>query len=265
MQGLNVETGGSRTLSQKAIQNAIQTTLSALTKEGKTLKTTYETVEKALSAESPPKDFDIHLSNTKVSYTKYKGLLEELISLLERDKWVELSDKAHEHENYSKEILDFALKAINNGTDRRRPSEVAPSRSSRSTRRSGLSRASSTSSVSARRKAMAEAAAVKKKAEFDQIIAVRENERKLFEAEEELRLKRRRAQHEVEMAILATEKAEAIANAKLDAVEQSILREEPSYLLPEQKDVEVEDAESRIKAWVDIHNLKHEPELGDHA
>ena len=84
---------------------------------------------------------------------------------------------------------------------------------------------------------MAEAAAAKKKAEFDRIIAVRENERKLYEAEEELRLKQRRAQHEVEMAILATEKAEAIANAKLDAVEQSILQEESSYLLLEQKDV----------------------------
>ena len=52
---------------------------------------------------------------------------------------------------------------------------------------------------------MAEAAAVKEKAEFDRIIAVRENERKLFKAEEELRLKRTHAQHEVEMAILATE------------------------------------------------------------
>ena len=79
---LNVQTGRSRTLSQKANQNAIQTTLSALTKERKTLKTTYETIEKALSAESLPKDFDIYLSNTKLSYTKYKGLLEELISLL---------------------------------------------------------------------------------------------------------------------------------------------------------------------------------------
>ena len=110
---------------------------------------------------------------------------------------------------------------------------------------------------------MAEAAAAKKKAEFDQIIAVRENERKLFEAEKELHLKRRYAQHEVEMAILATEKAEAITNAKFDAVEQSILQEESSYLLLKQKDVEVEDTESRTKGWVDIHNPKHEPELGD--
>ena len=85
MEGVNVETGRRHTLSQKAIQNAIQT-LSELTKEGKTLKTTYETIEKALSAESLPKDVDIHLSNTKLSYTKYTGLLEELKSLLERDK-----------------------------------------------------------------------------------------------------------------------------------------------------------------------------------
>ena len=68
---------------------------------------------------------------------------------------------------------------------------------------------------------MAEAAAAKKMAEFDRIMAERENERKLFEAEEELRLKQRRAQHDIEMAILAAEKAEAIANAKLHAIEQS--------------------------------------------
>ena len=86
MEGVNVETGRSHTLSQKAIQNAIQTTLSELNKEGKTLKATYETIEKALSAESLPKYFDIHLLNTKSSYTKCKGLLEELKSLLERDK-----------------------------------------------------------------------------------------------------------------------------------------------------------------------------------
>jgi hypothetical protein len=223
-------------------------------KEGKTLKTTYESIEKALSAESLPKDFDIHLSNTKLSYMKYKRLLEELNKLLEKDKWGELSDIAQEYVSYSQHILDFALKAINDGTDRWKPAENAPSRSSRGTRRSALSRASSSSSASARRKAMAEAAAAKKKAEFDRIIAVRENERKLFEAEEELRLKRRRAQHEVEMAILAAEKAEAIANAKLDAVEQSILKEESSYLLLEQKDVDVEDTESRTKAWVDTHS-----------
>ena len=110
---------------------------------------------------------------------------------------------------------------------------------------------------------MAEAAAASKRAEFDRIIAVRGNERKLFEAEEELRLKRRSAQHEVEMAILAAEKAEAIANAKLNAVEQSILQEESSYLRVEQKDIEEEDTESRTKAWVDTHkhNPKHEPEL----
>ena len=111
---------------------------------------------------------------------------------------------------------------------------------------------------------MAEAAAAKKKAEFNRIIAVRENERRLFDAEEELRLKRRLAQHEVEMAFLAAEKAEAIANAKLDAFEQSILKEESFLQCVEQRDVEIEDAESCTKAWVDTHNpdtLKHEPEL----
>jgi hypothetical protein len=195
---------------------------------------------------------------------KYEDLLEELNRLLEKDKWGELSDQAYEHVSYGKDILDFAWKAINDGTDRCKPPEAAPSLSSRGTRRSVLSRASSSSSASARRRAMAEAAAAKKMAEFDRIMAERENERKLFEAEEELRLKQRRAQHDIEMAILAAEKAEAIANAKLHAIEQSIMKEELPYLLTKQRDLEVEDTESRTKVWVDTHSdPKHKPYLPD--
>ena len=227
--GTNGDDRRSCALSQKAIQNAIQSTLTQLTREGKSLKALSESMNRVLSLGPLPKDFDIYLSSTRASYIKYKDLLEELNRLLEKDKWGELSDQAYEHVSYGKDILDFAWKAINNGTDRCKPPEAAPTLSSRGTRRSVLSRASSSSSASARRRAMAEAAAAKKMAEFDQIMAERENERKLFEAEEELRLKQRRAQHDIEMAILAAEKAEAIANAKLHAIEQSIMKEELPY------------------------------------
>ncbi|CAB3978894.1 PREDICTED: uncharacterized protein LOC107357656 [Paramuricea clavata] len=262
--GTNGDDRRSRTLSQKAIQNAIQSTLTDLTREGKSLKAASESMNRVLSLGPLSKDFDIYLSSTRTSYMKYKDLLEELNSLLEKDKWGELSDQAYEHVSYGKDILDFAWKAINNATDRFKPPETAPSLSSRSTRRSVLSRASSSSSASARRRAMAEAAAAKKMAEFDRIMAERENERKLFEAEEELCLKQRRAQHDIEMAILAAEKAEAIANAKLHAIEQSIMKEELPYLLTKQRDLEVEDTESRTKVWVDTHSdSKHKPNLTD--
>ena len=61
---------------------------------------------------------------------KYKDVIEELNSLLEKDKWEELADQAYEYVSYGKDLLDFALKAINNGTDRQKPPKIAPSISS---------------------------------------------------------------------------------------------------------------------------------------
>ena len=116
--GTNGDDRRSRALSQKAIRNAIQSTLTELTREGKSLKALSEPMNRVLSLGSLPKDFDIYLSSTRASYMKYKDLLEELNRLLEKDKWGELSDQAYEHVSYGKDILDFAWKAINDGTDR---------------------------------------------------------------------------------------------------------------------------------------------------
>ncbi|KAK3730901.1 hypothetical protein QZH41_012616, partial [Actinostola sp. cb2023] len=81
---------------------------------------------------------------------------------------------------------------------------------SRKSRRSSTSRAS-TSSSSARRNALADIAAARKQAEYDKLIAEKDNARKL-----------QQAQYELEMAKLAVDKAEAIASARLLAIEECL-------------------------------------------
>ena len=53
-------------------------------------------------------------------------------------------------------------------------------------------------------------------------------ERKQLEAEEEHRKSTEKAQYEHNLAILEVQKSEAIAKAKLDAIEQSILYDDMS-------------------------------------
>ena len=131
------------------------------------------------------------------------------------------------------------------------------SRHTRNTRRTRSSR-TSTSSSSARRKALAESTAARKQAEFEQIMAEKESEKKQREAEEECHRQQRRAQHERDMAILEAEKRKAVADAKLKAIEQSILEEETPSPLPEQ--FGVEDARSRTLSWVNAQDQHDTPE-----
>ena len=98
---------------------------------------------------------------------------------------------------------------------------------------------------------MTEAAAAKEQAELDRIMAEKENERRQFEAEEELRRERIRAPHERDMAILEAEKATAVADAKLRAIEQSIVEENDLYMIRED---EAGDARSRTQTWINTQD-----------
>ena len=106
------------------------------------------------------------------------------------------------------------------------------------------------SSSIARRRALVEVAAARQQAEFDRIIADKENERVRLEAEEELRRKCARAQHGRDMAVLASQKATAVADARLEAIEQSIVEERASAVLEE---AEPADTRSRTQKWVNAH------------
>ena len=114
-----------------------------------------------------------------------------------------------------------------------------------------LSRASSlySSASSVRAKALAEAAAAKKQAEYDRIMAEKELERRQREAEEERLREGRRAKYDRDMALLAAEKLTAVADAKLDVIEKSMEEEERSYA-PFRKDM-YGNAQRRTQEWVD--------------
>ena len=73
---------------------------------------------------------------------------------------------------------------------------------------------------------MAEAAAEKEQAEYDRLIAQMEKDRKQRKAQDVLERSAAQARHEHDIAVLAARKLEAVAQAKLEAIERSITQEE---------------------------------------
>ena len=73
---------------------------------------------------------------------------------------------------------------------------------------------------------MAEAAAAKERAEFARLMAEKEKIRRHQEAEEKKIREQQRAQYDRDMAVLAANKAKAVAKARLKAIEESICEEE---------------------------------------
>jgi hypothetical protein len=106
-------------------------------------------------------------------------------------------------------------------------------------------------------KALADAAAARKEAEYDVLIAERENERKQLEAEEEQDRIAARAQHERDMAVLAATKRKASAEAKLEAIEQSINEEMSSSNKSGEDERYSVMSRLRTKAWIqDQQNIQ---------
>ena len=94
-------------------------------------------------------------------------------------------------------------------------------------------------------KALAEAAAAKKQTEYERLMAEKEKERRQSEAEEE----QQRAQYHRDMAILAANKVEAVAKARLEAIQELIRQEEEArFDLPEVS--EPTDTRQRIQTLV---------------
>lgn len=100
---------------------------------------------------------------------------------------------------------------------------------------------------------MAEAAAAKEQAQYDILIAEKGNGRRQLEAEEDRRREQQRAQHDRDLAVLAANKTAAMADAKLNAIEQVIQEEERTPVLLENSHDFI-DSKSRTKTWV--HSLK---------
>jgi len=164
--------------------------------------------------------------------------LNELTELYQQDQWGDYEEEAKLTTEYSKlERAGNIIKQATDGCHHEVSSQV-----SRKSRRSSTSRAS-TSSSSARRNALADIAAARKQAEYDKLIAEKDNARKV-----------QQAQYELEMAKLAADKVEAIASARLLAIEECLDEEEFKDLdLP--GDPDPEDHECHVNTWMQNHPI----------
>ena len=121
---------------------------------------------------------------------------------------------------HARDTLREATERLSPKTEEKRSKTSGRSVVGISDRPTVMSRASSGSA--ARIQALAEAAAAKREAEYDLLMADMENERRQVEAQEEMDRAAAKAQHDRNMAVLAAKKLTAVAEAKLHAIEQSI-------------------------------------------
>ena len=123
---------------------------------------------------------------------------------------------------------------------------------STSSKGSDKSKSQSTAKSSVRAKAFAELAAAKEQARFDLLLAEKEKSRKEREAQEELRRATETAKYEHDVAVLKAKKLEAVASAKLDAIEQSVEGED---LLTRTSSFKLkhENPSERTRAWISDH------------
>ena len=241
-----------RAMSQKAVQNAIQATSADLDTKEQVLKSTINKTCNALE-KGTCLDVNAMTEPLQLAYMKYQETLEELEGLYGQDKWGDSSNSSQQIMESGKFLLRCALDILDR--IKKQKEEIAEDTLSRRSKRTSYAssrttsqpRSQASSASSARRKALAEAAAAKEKAEFDRKIAEMENERIRLEAEEDLQRKCARAQYERDMAFLAAERATAVADAKLKAIEQSIADEQMSVILEEH---DSEDSRSRTQNWV---------------
>ena len=113
---------------------------------------------------------------------------------------------------------------------------------------SSSSRASTSSSV-IKMRAAGEAAAAKEQADYECLIAEREKEMKQREAEEEKHRQQAHAQCKRDVAIMSANKQLAIANAKLKAIQESIVEGELGDP-PNFPDMDITECQERTVAWV---------------
>ncbi|KAL9958511.1 hypothetical protein ACROYT_G035537 [Oculina patagonica] len=200
----------SRWFTRKGLQSAVDSKRRQLQKDAKNLEIAHGKVH-PITPQSA--------ANLETATVKYEITLKELADLYAQDRWGDYSEEALLTKEFSS--LKIASEPPYRATDDQENYEETRSQASVPSRRTSSSRSSKASSA-ARREALAEAAAAKQKAEFERVMAEKENLRRQQEAEEEKRREQQRAQHDRDMAILAANKAEAVARARLKAIEESI-------------------------------------------
>ena len=190
----------------------------------------------------------------------YRDVLRELDDLYAKDKWGDALSDLERVRHSSQSNLEYARTALDKARMTRfnepKEHDRAPRRSRDSSRLS--SSHSSTSSVKAN--TLAKAAAAKKQAEYDRLVAEKELERRQCEAEEKRIREERRAKCDRDMALLAAERPAAVADSKLSAIVKSMEEDERADT-PSRKDI-TENVKCRTQEWVDSQN-KTEPALID--
>ncbi|KAK3735590.1 hypothetical protein QZH41_003620 [Actinostola sp. cb2023] len=202
-----------RSLSRKALQNAIE-------EKGQEVQGSAQALKRLCDTAMANHE---NVSNERVQAIQtasetYKRTLDELGQLFQQDKWGDYDQEAAIAKEFSVLERARALTRENEHLNDR------ASQSSSGTKYTSASRVSSSSS-SARRRAQAEAAVARKQAEYDRMIAEKETARRLQEADERRRQEEQRAQHDHEIALMRAERVEAIANAKLQAIDEAIAAE----------------------------------------
>ncbi|KAL9978078.1 hypothetical protein ACROYT_G015559, partial [Oculina patagonica] len=211
-----------RTLSRKALENAVEDKRRKIACVHKMLKETIDSVEEL----SEGSDFEIIFRDLLGVSGELKTKIEELRNLHTQDKNNYFGDEEPPLTSESL-TLDQAYKLIEEIKSRQSDKLLETrSRLSHKSNRSKISSRASTASSAAKMKALAEAAAARESTEFEKRIAEKEHERRKREAEIERTHEQERAIRKRELAFLAAERKIAIADAKLKAIEQAIEEED---------------------------------------
>ena len=189
-----------RILTQKGFQNTLLQETSDFNKETKALQSAI---------------FSVHAALRESETSKLKSataLLENKYLKFEQDTWKETVDvepvverTSYNHIQQAEATLLEAAKKLSGEakkTSSKRSGRSASGHSGRSTR-------SRVSSTSARIQDMADAAAARRQAEYDLLMAEKENARKQKDAHDERERAAAKAQHDHDMAVLAARKLTA--------------------------------------------------------
>ena len=242
-----------RTLSRKALENAVEEKHREVACVHKVRKETMQSAEEL----NKGSDFESVLRGVSEELRTKIG---ELRNLYTQDENNYLGDEETLLTSESL-TLDQPYKLVEEIKSRQSDTLLETrSRLSYQSNRSRILSRASTASSAAKMKALAEAAAAQESAEFEKRIAEKEHERRRREAEIERTREQERANHERELAFLTAERKIAIADAKLKAIEQAMEEEDTGEKIeiagiPNAKSVE------RTSTWLNLTSPET-PQLG---
>ena len=228
----------SRALSRKGLQNAVE----QKRHEVDILHGKLQRVIRSVEGFDDSHCFDNVLSELVTLAEKFRVTLQELQSLYEQDKFEVYKGETSVTNEYL--TLNHAHVLIDKVKIKQSNKQLETH--SRHSRRSKSISSSSTTSSAARMRALAEAAAARKSAEYELVIAEREHTR------------RERADYEKDLAILAANRKVAVANAKLKAIERAI-EEKEIEIRCEIPEIPKVKSEVRTQDWVRANSVTQHP------